>query len=294
MQFRTAERRQAKLRLGISAPSGAGKTYTSLLIAMGMNPDTIAMIDTEHGSGDLYSHLTPYQILTLDAPYTPSKYIEAIKLAEKEFDALNKNVVIIVDSLSHAWAGAGGVLDIHNAVTKSSRSGNSWMAWREVTPQHDLLVNTILQSPAHIIATVRSKQAYAMKEGDKGMSVEKLGLEPIQRDGMEYEFTVFADMSVYHIMTVTKDRTELFSINEPFKPGVDTGEKLLEWLESGKAVEKPKLFTYEELKNQIQTHENITVSREWYKSQKESIDALTQEEKTEINRLVQEKHKVTA
>jgi hypothetical protein len=292
MQFRTAERKQAKLRLGISAPSGAGKTYSSLLIAQGMKPDTVAMIDTEHGSGDLYSDIMPYQILTLDAPYTPNKYIEGIKMAEKEFDALNRNVVIIIDSLTHAWAGAGGVLDIHNAVTKSSRSGNSWMAWREVTPQHEALVNTMLQSPAHIIATVRSKQAYAMKEGDKGMGVEKLGMEPIQRDGMEYEFTVFGDMSISHIMTVTKDRTRLFNINDPFVPSPETGEKLLNWLMSGAAVEPPKLLTYDDMIKQINTHADIHVSREWYQTNKASIDALTPEQKTELNKIVQEKHKV--
>jgi hypothetical protein len=235
MQIRKAERKKAKLRLGISAPSGAGKTYSSLLMAYGITGDweKVGLIDTENGSGDLYAHLGDYSIIPIEAPFTPDKYIQAIKLFED-----NGFEVIIIDSLSHAWAGEGGILDIQAAVAAASRSGNSYTAWREVTPKHNALVNTILQSKCHIIATMRAKTEYVQEKNEQGKTeIKKVGLAPIQRDGMEYEFTVMLDLSLNHTASASKDRTGLFD-GQYFKPSTDTGKKLLEWLETGADVVK--------------------------------------------------------
>lgn len=244
MIIRKAERRKARLRLGISAPSGAGKTYSSLLIAYGITGDwsKVGLIDTENGSGDLYAHLGEYMVLTLEAPFSPDRYIEAIKAFE---DAGVD--VIIIDSLSHAWAGEGGVLDIQAAITAASRSGNSWSAWREVTPKHNALVNAMLQSKCHIIATMRTKTEYVVEEDEKGKKApKKVGLAPIQRDGMEYEFTVMLDLSPNHIASASKDRTGLFD-GQYFKPDIETGKMLAKWLETGAEVVKPE--TLEEIKS---------------------------------------------
>lgn len=228
MRIRKAERKKAKLRLGIAAPSGAGKTYSSLLIAYGITGDweKIGMIDTENGSGDLYAHLGEYSVLPLEAPFTPERYVEAIKEFEKEgFE------VIIIDSLSHAWAGEGGALEIVDNAMSGSK--NKFTAWREVTPKHNTLVNAMLQSKCHIIATMRSKTEYVLEEDDRGKKVpKKVGMAPIQRDGMEYEFTVMFDLSVQHVATVSKDRTSLFD-GQYIKPSEETGKQLLEWLETG-------------------------------------------------------------
>lgn len=241
MQIRKAERKKAKLRLGISAPSGAGKTYSSLLIAHGITGDwsKVGLIDTENGSGDLYAHLGDYSVIPIEAPYTPDKYIQAIKLFED-----NGFEVILIDSLSHAWAGEGGILDIQSAAAAASKSGNSYTAWREVTPKHNALVNAILQSKCHIIATMRAKTEYVQeKDGNGKTTIRKVGLAPIQRDGMEYEFTVMMDVSIEHMASTTKDRTGLFD-GTYFKPGEDTGKKLLEWLETGaEAVKNETLDT---------------------------------------------------
>jgi len=244
MIIRKAERRKARLRLGISAPSGAGKTYSSLLIAYGITGDwsKVGLIDTENGSGDLYAHLGEYMILPLEAPFSPDRYIEAIKAFE---DAGVD--VIIIDSLSHAWAGEGGGLDIQAAITAASRSGNSWSAWREVTPKHNALVNAMLQSKCHIIATMRTKTEYVVEEDEKGKKApKKVGLAPIQRDGMEYEFTVMLDLSPNHIASASKDRTGLFD-GQYFKPDIETGKMLAKWLETGAEVVKPE--TLEEIKS---------------------------------------------
>lgn len=235
MQIRKAERKKAKLRLGISAPSGAGKTFSSLNMAYGITGDwaKVGLIDTENGSGDLYAHLGEYSVIPIEAPYTPDKYIQAIKLFED-----NGFEVIVVDSLSHAWAGEGGILDIQSATAAASRSGNSYTAWREVTPKHNALVNAILQSKCHIIATMRAKTEYVQEKNDNGKTeIRKVGLAPVQRDGMEYEFTVMLDVSITHTASASKDRTGLFD-GQYFKPGVDTGKLLLEWLETGSEVVK--------------------------------------------------------
>jgi hypothetical protein len=239
MQIRKAERKKAKLRLGISAPSGAGKTYSSLLIAYGMtgNWEKVGLIDTENGSGDLYAHLGDYMVLPLEAPYTPDRYVQAIKAFE---DAGVE--VIIIDSLSHAWAGEGGALDIQGAAAQ--KSGNGYAAWREVTPKHNALVNAMLQSKCHIIATMRAKTEYVQEKENGKTVIRKVGLAPVQRDGMEYEFTVMMDISVDHMASTSKDRTGLFD-GQYFKPNGDTGKKLLEWLENG--VELVKNETVEKI-----------------------------------------------
>ena len=225
MQFQPAQRKRAKLRLGIAGTSGSGKTYSALAIASGITSwSKIAVIDTENGSAELYAHLGQYSVLTLTAPYDPDKYIAAIHLAEQSgFD------VIIVDSLSHAWNGEGGILDQQGKAADSKYKGNSWAAWREFTPKHNALVETMLKSPCHIIATIRSKTEYAQVVENGKTVVRKLGMAPVQRDGMEYEFTVFLEISSEHIATASKDRTTLFD-GQYFKPDRSTGQKLLSWL----------------------------------------------------------------
>ena len=229
MEIRKAERKKAKLRLGIAAPSGAGKTYSALLMAFGLG-GKIGLIDTEHGSGDLYAHLGDYDIISIDAPYTVKKYIEAVAA----FEAAEYNTIII-DSLSHAWAGDGGLLDKQGKM--ADRGVNSFAAWRTITPEHNNLVDAMLRSPCHIIATMRAKQEYVLETNDKGkQQPKKVGMAPVQREGMEYEFTVMLDVDMNHIATASKDRTSLFD-GQFFKIDKSTGERLLDWLETGVAVE---------------------------------------------------------
>ena len=225
--FKRAQRRQAKLRLALMGPSGSGKTYSALLIAKGLG-GRVAMIDTERGSGELYSDLHEYDATQLIPPFTPEKYINAIHLAEKAgYD------IVIIDSLSHAWAGPGGVLDIQDRVAKSTR--NSFSAWREVTPQHNALVDAILASPAHVIVTMRTKTAYEVVNDNGKSKVTKIGLAPVQRDGLEYEFTLVLDLAIEgHVACATKDRTGLFD-GQYFLPNEETGSMLNTWLGIGEA-----------------------------------------------------------
>lgn len=225
--FKRAERKKAKLRLALCAPSGAGKTYSALLIAQGLG-GRIAMIDTERGSGELYSSLCEYDVCQIEPPYTPKKYIEAIHEAERSGYG-----TIIIDSLTHAWAGQGGLLE--EVDKRKSGQRNDFTAWRDITPQHNALVDAMLQSSCHIIATMRTKTAYEVVKDERTGKTKpvKVGLAPVQRDGLEYEFTVVLDIDVdKHVASASKDRTSLFD-GEVFVPTIGTGETILQWLESG-------------------------------------------------------------
>jgi hypothetical protein len=226
MEIRKAQRKKAKLRLGIAAPSGAGKTYSALLLAFGIG-GKVGVIDTEHGSADLYEDLGEYDIINIEAPYTVQKYRDALT----KFENAGYSVVIM-DSLSHAWAGDGGLLDKQGKL--ADRPGaNGYAAWRTITPEHNGLVEAILTSPCHLIATMRSKQEYVLEVNDKGKQTpRKVGMAPVQREGMEYEFTVMLDIDMSHVASSSKDRTRLFD-GQLFKIERKHGELLRQWLETG-------------------------------------------------------------
>lgn len=226
IQIRKAERKQAKLRIGVSGPSGSGKTYSSLLLARGMTSawDKVGLIDTENGSGELYSHLGDYNVITLTAPFTPERYNEAIKA----FEAAGVEALVI-DSVSHEWDGPGGCLEIVDQL------GGKYQDWAKVTPRHQSFVQTILNSPLHIITTTRRKQDYEMTKGSDGkVKVEKMGLKEVQRDGFEYELTLAFEVSTSHLAKASKDRTGLFMDKPEFVISVETGQQLTKWNESGK------------------------------------------------------------
>lgn len=230
LTLRKAERRKAKIRLGLSAVSGGGKTMSSLLIAYGLCGDwsKIVVIDTEHSSADLYSHLGEYNSLPLTPPFTPERYIDSIKMCE---DAGME--VIIVDSISHEWDGKGGCLEIMEQL------GGRYQDWAKVTPRHQAFIDSILQSRCHIITTVRRKQDYEMSKDEKGkVKVEKAGLKEVTRDGFEYELTTNIELDIRHNAKASKDRTGLFMGKPEFVPSVETGELIREWCERGVDTEK--------------------------------------------------------
>lgn len=229
--FKKAERKRIFVKMALCGVSGSGKTYSALLLAQGLG-GKIAMIDTENGSGELYSDLCEYDAAQLEPPFSPMKFINAIKEAEAE--GYN---VLIIDSLSHAWSGQGGILDMVDKKSATSRSGNSFTAWRDVTPEHNKLVDAILQCRMHVIVCMRSKTAYEMQENEKGKKTPvKVGLAPIQRDGMEYEFTIVFDINrEKHYALASKDRTGLFEKTiDVITPA--TGELIRKWVEGGVEV----------------------------------------------------------
>lgn len=230
--FKKAERKKAYLKIALTGVSGSGKTYSALQLAQGLG-GKIAMIDTENGSGELYSGLCDYDVAPMSAPFSPQRYVEYIKEAEEA--GYN---VLIIDSLSHAWTGEGGVLEMVDKAAVASRSRNSFNAWRDVTPEQNKMIDAILQAKMDVIVCMRSKQAYEIVENEKGKKTPvKIGLAPVQRDGLEYEFTVMFDIAVEkHIAIASKDRTGLFAgYCDIITP--DVGKLIRQWSDSGEGVQ---------------------------------------------------------
>jgi hypothetical protein len=223
--FRRAERQRVYIKLALTGPSGCGKTYSALRLAFGMG-HKVAMLDTENGSGSLYADISEYDVMEIEAPFTVTKYIEGIyDAAEMGYD------VLIIDSLSHAWAGDGGLLS--KKETLDARGGNPFSNWAAISKDHEALKSAILQSDIHVIATMRSKTDYVMVEDRTGKATpRKVGLAPVQRDGIEYEFSTVFDLTMDHAAVATKDRTGLFDGQTEILTERH-GRRLLEWLSSG-------------------------------------------------------------
>lgn len=227
MTFQRATRHQAKLRLALLGPSGSGKTYTALLLARGLvGPEgRIALIDTERGSASKYADLTDFDALQL-ATFEPEQYVSAIEAAMAAGYGC-----LIIDSLSHAWAGKGGILEFVDDAKR--RQKNDFGAWRDATPKHNKLVDAILAAPVHIIATMRTKTAYEIVERNGKKVPQKIGLQPIQRDGMEYEFDVVADLDLDHVLVPSKTRLSFLSGKVYHDPGTDLGDTIRAWCDGG-------------------------------------------------------------
>lgn len=230
MNLRKSERKQAKIKIGLQGPSGSGKTMSALLLAKGLVGDysKVAIIDTENGSADLYCHLGEYNVLPLKPPYTPEKYIQAIELCEQA-----GMEVIILDSISHAWE---FLLDYH-----SSLQGNSFTNWSKITPRQTAFVYRMLQSSAHVIANMRVKQDYVLNEKNGKHVPEKVGLKAVQRDGVDYEFTIVFELDQKHFASASKDRTGLFSDKPESFITIGTGKKIRDWCNSGSSIEDVKI-----------------------------------------------------
>lgn len=232
--FQKATRKQAKARIAIDGASGSGKTYTALIAATSLaNGGKIAVIDTERGSASLYSDEFDFDVVELQN-FHPRNYIQAIEAAEQ-----GNYAVIVIDSLSHAWEGEGGILDLHDNATKRQSSQNSYTAWKDVTPIHREFVDRILQSNCHIVATMRSKMEYSQEKDGNGKTViKKIGLAPVQRAGTEYEFTVVCDMDVDHNLVVSKSRCKAIADAVVSKPDKKFFDILTNWLNSGIEVKE--------------------------------------------------------
>lgn len=295
MKLQKAQRNQVKLRLGLSGASGFGKSYSALLLAFGITKDwtKIAIIDTENNSASLYSHLGDFNVLSLNEPYAPERYIQAIEVCEKE-----EIEVVIIDSITHEWSGKGGCLELHEQL------GGRFQDWAKITPRHQAFIDKILNSNCHVITTVRRKTDYSLdKDGNGKTKVMKLGTKEITRDGFEYELTVnFELINDNHLVTASKDRTGLFSGKPEFVINSSTGKKLIEWCNLGISVEiamseinacenleglKHVYSKYPSLQKQIH---NAIMNR---KNQIENIASHLVDEKEIIKPLIEETHGIS-
>jgi hypothetical protein len=226
MAFQRAVKEQSKLRITLDGPAGSGKTYSALLIAKVLGGKT-ALIDSEHGSASKYADVFEFDTEALE-DFQIDTYIAKIRAAGAAgYDNL------IVDSLSHAWMGTGGALDEVN-----KRGGNSFTdGWKAVTPKQNRLIDTILAYPGHVISTLRVKDEYVLEQNDKGKTVpRKVGLAPIQRAGVEYEFDLVANLDMDEVLHVSKTRCSTLKGAAIRFPDVEKMANILKaWVSSGVA-----------------------------------------------------------
>ena len=233
-QARQATRRQLKARVAFDGPSGSGKTWTSLEWATVLaDGGRILVIDTEHGSASLYSDVFTFEVITWAPPYDPGELADTIRDAGGDGYA-----VIVVDSLSHFWEGEGGTLDIVDAAAQKAR-GNTFAGWKAGTPALRHLVDTILACPMHVLATMRAKTEYVLEVDSKGKQApKKVGMAPVMRAGIEYEFTLVGDLDLDHRVSITKSRCSALAdvLVQPGRAG-DAARQFLDWLAAGEEAE---------------------------------------------------------
>jgi hypothetical protein len=240
--FRKAVKEESKLLMAISGPSGSGKTFTALAFAKELAGDGgIAVVDTEHGSASKYADLFSFDVLAMNPPYHPGRFAEYARAARTAgYD------VLIIDSLTHAWAGTGGALEMVDEESKRIK-GNSYMAWGAVTPVHRNMVDTIVSvggaDGMHVIVTMRSKTEYVLETNERGKTVpKKIGMAPIQRDGTEYEFDVWLEMDIDNNAIVQKTRCPQLTNRVFAKPGREVTDILKGWLKGAKPPTQDELM----------------------------------------------------
>lgn len=260
--FQKAIKQEAKARLAIAGPAGSGKTYTGLSIAQVLaNGGKIAVVDTEHGSASKYADLFNFDVMEMDPPYHPDRFVTAIREAQQA----GYNVVVL-DSLSHAWNGTGGLLEVVDQIAARSNSKNTFAAWKEGTPIYNKLVDAIIQSDIHVIATMRQKMDYVLEEGEnKKMKPVKVGLAPIQREGFEYEFDVVMNMNNDNQGVIVKTRCPALNGGVYRKPGKDIADILAAWLTGAPRVETTDPFSDKAIKY---------AAKEWNISPNEARDSV--------------------
>jgi hypothetical protein len=225
LQFRKAVKYDAKLRFAVCGPSGSGKTYTLLQLATELG-GPVALVDTERGSASKYADIFEFDVLELES-YDPQRLIEIIDEA-----AAKGYRVVCIDSLSHFWNGKDGELDKVDRAARRMQTPNSFAAWKQVTPLHNALIDKIVSAPLHILASMRAKTEWILDRDERtGKTVpRKVGLAPVMRDGIEYEFDVCGDLDQENTLVITKSRCPKLAGGVFPKPGKELADVLKEWL----------------------------------------------------------------
>lgn len=230
IEFTPAVRRKTKARVALCGPSGSGKTYTALAFAHVFAPGSVALIDTEKESADGYEGLNGWHWVSFKpATYEPDVLIDALAAA-----AAAGIECVVIDSLSHFWMGTGGMLEQVDNSAKRSRTGNSFAGWKEMRPAERRMIEAMTSYPGHLIVTMRTKTEWVIQDNERGKKEpRRIGTKPEQREGIEYEFSVVADMDLDNVLTVTKTRVPPLKRAVFTEPGPDVAQTILDWLSDG-------------------------------------------------------------
>ncbi len=291
--FHKATKEKCKARLALMGPPGSGKTYTAFLTArvLAGKKGKVAVIDTERGSASKYADLFDFDVCELDE-CSPDNYIKEIEAAEKA-----KYDVLVIDSMSHEWAGKMGALELKDRATARSRSKNSFTAWMEVTPKHNRFVDTVLGFPGHVIATMRTKTKYVMQKNERGKEEPvNVGLDAIQREGVKYEFDIVGMMDAENVLTIVKTRCPELAQAVIEKPTEAFGKTVLGWCNGGSTPVKDTLMQSLDAvmggiltmsKEQMDAGAGLEILTEWLLEYKGEVLVLTGKDKREMWKSIQ-------
>lgn len=240
--FKKAVKYEEKLRLCLAGVAGSGKSYTALRVGCAIAEacgGRVAMADTENRSARKYADLFDFDTLDLEPPYHPKRVGEIVEAAAKA-----GYKVLIIDSMSHFWQGKGGLLEEVDKFAKKNSSGNSFAAWKDATPIQVAMVEAMLAAPLHLIVTVRSKMEFTMEEregrgGRKTTVPVKVGLSPVQRSDLQYEFDVYGQLTQDNDLIVEKTRCSALAGEVINQPGEDLAKVLLDWTKGEEAPTQP-------------------------------------------------------
>ena len=152
-----------------------------------------AVIDTEARRALHYADQFRFDHAELRPPFRPQAYSEAIAAAD---DA--GYPVIIVDSMSHEWAGDGGILDWQEEefARLGGRESTKLLSWSAPKQAHKRMVSKMLQVRAHLILAFRAEPHVEMaKEDGKTVIRPKQGMTgyagwfPVTEKMLPYELT---------------------------------------------------------------------------------------------------------
>jgi len=237
--FRPASKSEAKPLIGLYAESGNGKTWSALLLARGfVGPDgKIGMIETEGGRGEAYVGREPvgdYLVRPIRQNFSPQEYGKAIDEAENaKLDAL------IIDSASHEWEGAGGVLSMAASNQASGKKGV--LVWQQPKIDHQRhFMLRLMQTPIPlVIVCMRAKYPMVQIKNEWARSQT---LEPKQADDILFEMFVHGWIDAEHRLNVTKytlpELAKVFVDKEPIS--IETGRLLAEWAKGGTASQQTR------------------------------------------------------
>lgn len=253
MQVTDGVREKQKALIGLAGPSGSGKSLSSLLLAFGLmkeaHPDLpesevwkkIGVADTEHKRmltyiGQLHNNITigSFKHINFEPPFNTDRYNMAIKLLKQQGCE-----VVIIDSLSHQWQGEGGVVETHGQM-----QGNSFQNWGKLAPESSKLTKGLTTQDVHMITTLRVKSDYVIELIEGKNVPKKVGMKPVQKDDMEYEFDTVFSIGMDHLARVSKDITNLFEGEFLITDAI--GSKLYRYLELGVDVQAEERARREE------------------------------------------------
>jgi len=230
--FRRAVKYEARGRVALVGPAGSGKSLTMLVFADALGKK-IAAVDTEHGSLSKYADLFEFDVIE-PSSYSVESLIASIDAAEAAgYD------VFCIDSLSHYWMGADGALEfVDRASKRQNAKDDSFAGWKLFRPQERRLIDRIIGTKMHVIVTMRVKTEYAEQEVNGKKKRVKIGLKPIQTEGLEYEFDVVGAMDEDNTLLIDKTRCPAMRQGVYPLPDQATAAIFREWLKGVKPEQR--------------------------------------------------------